>query len=87
MNKMVNPVYCQPIRCFNTNTSHHFNNGMPLSSDDALNLSEATTAYEYDNTNSKRAYEYFVELNKHHYYLSVIREYETFKELVPYSKN
>ena len=33
-----------------------------------------------DPTNPKRAYEFFVELNKHHYYMSVIRDYETFKD-------
>ena len=58
---------------------------MPLSTEDAFILSESATAYENDNSNPKKAYEYFVELNKHHYYLSVIREYEGFKERAPAS--
>lgn len=71
----------------NQTTQPTFQNGQPLSTEDAYNLSEACTAFENDNTNPKRAYEYFVELNKHHYYLSVIREYEAFKERGPATKN
>ena len=57
-----------------------------MSAEDAHILSEVTTAFENDIDNPKRAYEYFHELNKHHFYLSVVREYEAFNERNPSMK-
>jgi len=54
-----------------------------MSAEDANILSEVTEAFENDSDNPKRAYEYFHELNKHHFYLSVVREYEAFIERNP----
>ena len=49
-----------------------------MSAEDAHRLNEAQSAFEHDSTNAQRAYEYFQELNKHQFYVSVVREYEVF---------
>jgi hypothetical protein len=49
-----------------------------MSEDDAIKLSEVTDKFQKENSNPKYAYEYFHELNKHHFYLSVVREFEAF---------
>jgi|DEB0MinimDraft_12_1074336.scaffolds.fasta_scaffold38952_3 hypothetical protein len=53
-----------------------------MSAEDAYKLHEAQTSFEQDNMNAQRAYEYFLELNRHHFYLSVVREYEAFNDRV-----
>lgn len=56
-----------------------------MNEQEAYNLSELAAAYNHDKTSSKKAYEYFFELNKHYYHISVIREYEAFMERSPNS--
>ena len=51
-----------------------------MSAEDAHRLNEAQIAYEHDSTNAQRAYEYFQELNKHQFYVSVVKEYEAFND-------
>lgn len=51
-----------------------------MSAEDAQRLNEAQSAFEHDPTNAQRAYEYFQELNKHQFYVSVVREYEAFND-------
>lgn len=75
------------MRTFSAASHAQFNNGVPLSAEDAYALSTVQIDYENDNVNPKRAYEYFVELNKHHFYLSVVNEYKTYKERAFQSKN
>lgn len=68
------------MRGFSQETvNRSFQNGASLSPEDAYLLSEATLAFKNDENNPKKAYKYFFELNKHHYYLTVIREFEAFK--------
>ncbi len=51
-----------------------------MSSEDATRLNETQSSYETDPSNPQRLYEYFQELNKHQFYLTVVREYEAFAE-------
>ena len=52
--------------------------GLKLTADEAHRLSQFQRSYTSDNTNARRAYEYFHELNKYQYYVTVIKEYEEF---------
>lgn len=49
-----------------------------MSQEDAYQLNQVQSAYEQDPSNAQYAYEYFQQLNKHQFYLTVVREYEAF---------
>jgi len=51
-----------------------------MTSDEAYRLNETQKAFEMDQNNAQRAYDFFVELNKHQFYLTVVREYESFND-------
>ena len=51
-----------------------------MSAEDAYQLNEAQTAYEQEDRNAQKAYLYFQELNRHHFYMRVITEYNTFND-------
>ena len=55
-----------------------FQNGEAMTADEAYLLNEAQLAYEYDYNNPKKAYEYFAELNKHQYFVTVVKEHDEF---------
>lgn len=61
-------------------SNYTYKNGNNMSAEDAHRLNEAQSAFEHDSTNAQRAYEYFQELNKHQFYVSVVREYEAFND-------
>lgn len=50
-----------------------------MSTEDAYKLNNAQVKYEEDPSNPQRAYDYFLQLNKHHFYLNVVRDYQSFK--------
>jgi hypothetical protein len=56
------------------NNANYFN-GTNMSANDAWKLNEVQKAFEHDKHNAERAYEYFIELNKHQFYLNVVQEY------------
>lgn len=58
-----------------------------MTADEAFVLNEAQLAYEYDCYNPKKAYEYFAELNKHQFYVTVVKEYDEFQERVAKDKS
>ena len=51
-----------------------------MSIEDGEALNKVQKQYERDPTNPERAYEYFQALNQHQFYMSVVREYENFKD-------
>ena len=53
-----------------------------MTAEEACRLNDLQVAYEQDPNNAQRAYEYFQELNKHQFYLNVVREYEAFNDRV-----
>ena len=46
-----------------------------MSASDAWKLNEVQKAFEHDKHNAERAYDYFIELNKHQFYMNVVQEY------------
>ena len=53
------------------NNANYFN-GQAMSGEDAWKLNEAQISFEQDRHNAQRAYEYFIELNKHQFFLNVV---------------
>ena len=53
-----------------------------MTPEEAYRLNELQYAFESDSQNAQKAYEYFQELNKHQFYLSVVKEYEKYEEKV-----
>lgn len=51
-----------------------------MSIEDAYNLNEVQLSYEYDSQNPKKLYDYMLELNKHQFYLTAVKEYDMFIE-------
>ena len=58
-----------------------------MTADEAYVLNEAQLAYEYDYNNPKKAYEYFAELNKHQYFVTVVKEHDEFLKRIAQDKN
>lgn len=57
-----------------------------MTANEAFVLNEAQLAYEYDYYNPRKAYEYFTELNKHQFYVTVVKEYDEFNERIAKDK-
>lgn len=57
-----------------------------MTADEAYAMNEAQLAYEYDYNNPKKAYEYFAELNKHQYFVTVVKEHDEFLKRVAQDK-
>ena len=54
-----------------------------MSANDAWKLNEVQKAFEHDKHNAERAYDYFIELNKHQFYMNVVQEYQEFDRVTP----
>ena len=63
-----------------------FENGKNMTAEDAQRLNYIQSAYINDNMNARKAYEYFHELNKHQYYMTVVKEYEELQERIKNSR-
>ena len=51
-----------------------------MTADEAFHLNEVQLAYEYDCYNPQKAYDYFAQLNKHQFYVTVVKEFEEFND-------
>ena len=58
-----------------------------MTANEAQRLNQIQSAYTSDNMNARKAYEYFHELNKYQYYMTVVKEYEELQERVKNSRS
>ena len=65
-------------RHFSSGTSGHnlFENGKNMTADEAQRLNQMQASFMNDDMNARKAYEYFHELNRHQFYMTVVKEYD-----------
>lgn len=64
-----------------------FENGKNMTADEAQRLNQIQAAFNVDDMNARKAYEWFHELNKHQFYMTVVKEYDEFMDRVKNSRS